>query len=177
MAKKKGKRGHKSSEEVEEGQEKYRDEVTVDQAPEEAGEAEEEADLSLCDASFRAEDAVPTSGHEMVSRCTESQQHFLAAVQAHFDKSQEFDFEESLGTLTPDEMTALWTSINQYLTGCKQDQEESQEIIVGVVMVMKFSVNLETISPDFCPPGLVSTAHSLHNMFCLLYTSPSPRDS
>lgn len=122
----------------------------------------EGADLSMCDASFRAEDAVPTSGHDVVSRCTESRELFLAAIAAHQDRSQEFDFEESLGTLTPEEFSALWTSLNQYLAS-GDNEEERLETLVGVVLVTKISVTLETLTPESCPSGLQSAMFNLHN--------------
>ena len=136
----------------------------TEQAADDDNHDEEEADLSLCDASFRAEDAVPTSGHELVSRCTETKEHFLTAVQTHFNKNRDFDWEESLGTLTEDELGALWSSLHQYLSLTSPEQEQYQDVVAGVIMIAKFSVHLETINTDFIPPGLQSTVLILHNM-------------
>ena len=128
---------------------------------EEAREEETE-DTSACDASFRAEDAVPTSGHDTVSRCTENEELFLEAVRQHLDKSEEFDFEESLGTLTPDEITALWVSLHKYLSS--GEKEEASGTIAGVSLIARFTVNLDMINGDFIPDGLSSSAVLLHSL-------------
>ena len=127
-----------------------------------AGEEIEDANTSACDASFRAEDAVPTSGHDTVSQCTESEDLFLKAVRDHHDKSCEFDFEESLGTLTPDEVTALWVSLHKYLSAA--ETEKASETIAGVSLIARFTVNLDMINPDFIPSGLSASAVILHNL-------------
>ena len=127
-----------------------------------AGEEMEEAETSACDASFRAEDAVPTSGHDTVSQCTESQELFLKAVRDHHDKSCEFDFEESLGTLTPDEVTALWGSLHKYISAAETDKVS--ETIAAVSLIARLSANLDMINPDFIPAGLSASAVILHNL-------------
>ena len=124
-------------------------------------DGEGEADLSMCDASFRAEDAVSTSGHETVSRCTESKERFLLAIQAHQDRSQDFDFEESLGTLTQDEVTALWASLDSYLASSGPGEVET---LAGVLLVARLSAELETVTQDCCPPGLQAAAARLHTL-------------
>ena len=110
----------------------------------EAEEEVEDANTSACDASFRAEDAVPTSGHDTVSRCTESEELFLKAIRDHHDKSCEFDFEESLGTLTPDEVTALWVSLHKYLSAA--EAEKAPETIAGVSLIVRVTEKMDMIN-------------------------------
>ena len=88
MAKKKGKIKSRPRPETEEeqGSPVEEEQKTVDSEPEE----ENEADLSLCDASFSAADSVAVSGHCTVSRCTESAEQFLAAAVAHESRTSEF---------------------------------------------------------------------------------------
>ena len=131
------------------------------------------ADLSLCDASFSAADSVPTSGHTRVSRCTEGVEHFLEAVREHSDKETDFDFEESLGILTGEEMTALWISLNHYTATCVlslveggQDNEYSRsvEIVNAVVLIARLCIPLPVVQDDGCPQSFIQTAILLHSL-------------
>jgi len=122
-------------------------------------------DVSLCDSSFREDDAVPTSTHVTISKCTESLENFLAAVKAHTDKNDDFDFEESLTTLTADELKALWVSLHQYLNISVDDDDNENKIecLIGVALVARMTVSLETVSHDSCPLELISAASYLHS--------------
>lgn len=131
------------------------------------------ANLSLCDASFSAADSVPTSGHTRISKCTEGLDMFLEAVSSHYDKEIDFDFEESLGILTGEEMTALWTSLNHYtatsvLSLVEGDQVNEHgragEIVTAVVMVGKLCIPLPVVQDDGCPQPFIQTALLLHSV-------------
>ena len=135
-------------------------------------DVEGDADLSLCDASFSAAESVPTSGHTRVSRCTEGVEQFLEALREHGDRGTDFDFEESLGILTLEEMSALWVSLNQYTTtsmlslvgGVDGDSDQALEVVSGVVLLAKFCTPLPLVQGDRCPPALIQTAILLHSV-------------
>ena len=163
------KKGHKSTstaevltepeqQATEENENRNKNEIEIEDENENINE---NPDLSLCDSSFRAEDAVPTSSHVTISKCTESLEHFQAAINAHLDKNDDFDFEESLTTLTADELEALWVSLNQYMKSSLED-DSGTECLAGVALVGRLTVSLETITHESCPVELISAASFLH---------------
>ena len=94
-----------------------------------------------------------------VSRCSESLEIFLEAVAAHQDKNNDFDFEDSLRAATAEELSTLWTSLNNYLNA---DSNITEDIIEAVVMLGKITVELETITQDTCPAALITAVTFLH---------------
>ena len=152
MAKKKA--GKKKPSEKAEDQSKPEEET--DQVEE--MEVESAADVS-------EEQSEETSGGpDRILRCRESPEEFLSALRAHQDKEQEFDLEESLQSLSSEDMASLWSALYDHL---RLDQRT--EVVSGVAAVLKMTLSLATLQDDSCPQGLLSSVLLLHDLLPSLW--------
>jgi len=115
------------------------------------------------------EDDVLTS-RAIVLNCLESLEHFITAFKFHTQKDHYFDFGESLTSLTEEQLSELWTKINEYATGSvahllnQQNtlQSDDQLVIMGVVQVARLCLSLAGVSNQV-PEGMMQTALLLHS--------------
>ena len=99
---------------------------------------------------------------DRIVQCKESLEGFLAAVRAHQNKEEEFDLEESLASLSAEELTDLWSSLHDHLRSGGDGEAGRPEVVSGLVTVTRLTLSLPTLQEDNCPPGLVSSAGILH---------------
>ena len=97
---------------------------------------------------------------DRIIQCKESPEGFLAAVRSHHNKDQEFDLEESLASLSPEELRDLWSSLHDHLRSV--GEADRTEVISGLVTVTRLTLSLATLQEENCPQGLISSVGLLH---------------
>ena len=126
-----------------------------------SAEGEEDMDRSEEEQEEEQESAEAEEPDRIV-QCKESLEGFLAAVRAHQNKEEEFDLEESLASLSAEELTDLWSSLHDHLRSGGDGEAGRPEVVSGLVTVTRLTLSLTTLQEDNCPPGLVSSAGILH---------------
>ena len=170
MAKKKKGRARKSSGISEnDSEEPERADLVEDTRTEEVGEGEETVSAAAASEEDMEEEQEQEVGEEetreepdRILQCRESPEGFLAALSDHHNKDLEFDLEESLASLSSEDLASLWLSLHDHLRSVGEDAR--LEVVSGLVTVTKLTLSLPTLQEENCPQGLISSAGLLHDI-------------
>ena len=170
MAKKKKGRARKSSGISEiDSEEPERADLVEDTRTEVAGEGEETVSAAAASEEDMEEEQEQEVGEEetreepdRILQCRESPEGFLAALSDHHNKDLEFDLEESLASLSSEDLASLWLSLHDHLRSVGEDAR--LEVVSGLVTVTKLTLSLPTLQEENCPQGLISSAGLLHDI-------------